>query len=114
MIATTVSSTHGLCRWHTERRFRAADGRICCGIRVAAFTGFCFVACLLPGGGCTGLAGGGYGTGVEGAAAGMAAAGVHGFPAVLTSFVGRGGAVREIAGLLAEFRLVTVTGPGGS
>ena len=43
----------------------------------------------------------------------MAAAGVHGFPAVLTSFVGRAGAVREIAGLLEEYRLVTVTGPGG-
>ena len=43
----------------------------------------------------------------------MAAAGVHGFPVVLTSFVGRGGAVREVAGLLEEYRLVTVTGPGG-
>jgi predicted ATPase len=55
----------------------------------------------------------GYGTGVEGAAAGMSAVGVHGFPAVLTSFVGREQAVREIANLLGEFRLVTVTGPGG-
>jgi len=43
----------------------------------------------------------------------MAAASMHGFPAVLTSFVGRAGAVREIAGLLEEYRLVTVTGPGG-
>ena len=43
----------------------------------------------------------------------MAAAGVHGFPAVLTSFVGREQAVREVAGLLEEYRLVTVTGPGG-
>jgi hypothetical protein len=43
----------------------------------------------------------------------MAAAGVHGFPAVLTSFVGRAGAVREVAGLLEECRLVTVTGTGG-
>ena len=43
----------------------------------------------------------------------MAAAGVHGFPAVLTSFVGRAGAVREVAGLLEEYRLVTATGPGG-
>jgi class 3 adenylate cyclase len=42
------------------------------------------------------------------------AAVVHGLPASLTSFVGRGGAVREVAGLLAEHRLVTVTGPGGS
>jgi predicted ATPase/DNA-binding CsgD family transcriptional regulator len=43
----------------------------------------------------------------------VALAGVHGFPAALTSFIGRDGAVREIAGLLEEFRLVTVTGPGG-
>jgi predicted ATPase/DNA-binding CsgD family transcriptional regulator len=43
----------------------------------------------------------------------MAATKVHGFPAVLTSFVGREGAVREVAGLLEEYRLVTVTGPGG-
>ena len=43
----------------------------------------------------------------------MAAAGVHGFPAVLTSFVGRAGEVRAVAGLLEEYRLVTVTGPGG-
>ena len=55
----------------------------------------------------------GYGTGVEGSAAGMAAVGVRRFPAVLTSFVGRAGAVREVAGLLDEYRLVTVTGPGG-
>ena len=39
---------------------------------------------------------------------------VHGFPAVLTSFVGRAGPVREAAGLLARHRLVTVTGPGGT
>ena len=45
--------------------------------------------------------------------AGVAAAGVHGFPAVLTSFIGRAGPVREVAGLLGECRLVTVTGPGG-
>jgi predicted ATPase/DNA-binding CsgD family transcriptional regulator len=63
--------------------------------------------------GCTGFAVRGYGTGVKGAAAGMAAAGVHGFPAVLTSFVGREQAVREVADLLGEYRLVTVTGPGG-
>ena len=36
---------------------------------------------------------------MEGAAAGMAVIGVHGFPAVLTSLVGRAGAVREVAGL---------------
>jgi hypothetical protein len=46
-------------------------------------------------------------------AAAAAAGGVHGFPAALTSFVGRAGPVRELAGLLAEHRLVTVTGPGG-
>ena len=39
---------------------------------------------------------------------------MHGFPAVLTSFIGRDGPVREVAGLLGEHRLVTVTGPGGS
>jgi non-specific serine/threonine protein kinase len=38
---------------------------------------------------------------------------VHGFPAELTSFVGREEAVRDVAGLLEECRLVTVTGPGG-
>jgi predicted ATPase/class 3 adenylate cyclase/DNA-binding CsgD family transcriptional regulator len=43
-----------------------------------------------------------------------ATGGVHGFPAALTSFIGRAGAVREVAGLLQECRLVTVTGPGGS
>jgi predicted ATPase/DNA-binding CsgD family transcriptional regulator len=43
-----------------------------------------------------------------------AGAGVHGFPAALTSFVGRSGPVREVAGLLARHRLVTVTGPGGT
>ena len=46
----------------------------------------------------------------------MAAAGggAHGFPAVLTSFIGREQAVRAVGGLLGERRLVTVTGPGGS
>ena len=46
----------------------------------------------------------------------MAAAGggVHGFPAVLTSFIGRDEAVGVVAGLLGERRLVTVAGPGGS
>jgi predicted ATPase/DNA-binding CsgD family transcriptional regulator len=39
---------------------------------------------------------------------------VHGFPAELTSFIGRAGAVREVADLLEEHRLVTVTGPGGA
>ena len=40
--------------------------------------------------------------------------GLHGFPAELTSFIGRDGPVREIAGLLDGHRLVTVTGPGGA
>ena len=39
---------------------------------------------------------------------------MHGFPAVLSSFIGRAAAVREVAGLLDQYRLVTVTGPGGS
>ena len=47
-------------------------------------------------------------------AAGAVAGGVHGFAPALTSFVGRAGAVAEVAGLLEERRLVTVTGPGGS
>ena len=38
---------------------------------------------------------------------------VYGFVPVLTSFVGRAGAVREVAALLDQYRLVTVTGPGG-
>jgi non-specific serine/threonine protein kinase len=42
-----------------------------------------------------------------------AAAGVHGFPAALTSFVGRAGDTSELTRLLADYRLVTVTGPGG-
>jgi predicted ATPase/DNA-binding CsgD family transcriptional regulator len=33
---------------------------------------------------------------------------------MLTSFIGRNGAVHEVAGLLEECRLVTVTGPGGA
>ena len=43
-----------------------------------------------------------------------AAGGVYGFPAVRTSFIGRAGPVREVAVLLGEHQLVTVTGPGGS
>ena len=39
---------------------------------------------------------------------------MHGFASALTSFVGRAGPVTEVAGLLGECRLVTVTGPGGS
>jgi predicted ATPase/DNA-binding CsgD family transcriptional regulator len=43
-----------------------------------------------------------------------AAGSVHGFPAALTSFVGRAPVVDEIAGHLSQYRLVTVTGPGGA
>ena len=43
-----------------------------------------------------------------------ASGGVRGFPAALTSFIGREAAMRQVAGLLEEYRLVTVTGPGGS
>jgi predicted ATPase len=46
-------------------------------------------------------------------AAAAASGGMRGFPAALTSFIGRAGPVREVAGLLEEYRLVTVTGPGG-
>jgi predicted ATPase len=49
---------------------------------------------------------------VEGSAADTAAD-AHGFPAVLTSFVGREQAVRAVASMVDEYRLVTVTGPGG-
>jgi transcriptional regulator with XRE-family HTH domain len=48
------------------------------------------------------------------AASWAAAGGVHGFPAALTSFIGRAGPLREVAGLLSDRRLVTVTGPGGA
>ena len=64
--------------------------------------------------GCTAAAARGYGTGVGQSAAAAAAGGVHGFPAALTSFIGRAGPVCEVAGLLEQHRLVTVTGPGGS
>ena len=43
----------------------------------------------------------------------MLPGGVHGFAPSLTSFVGGAGAVDEVASLLGEFRLVTVTGQGG-
>jgi predicted ATPase/DNA-binding CsgD family transcriptional regulator len=39
---------------------------------------------------------------------------LHGFPASLTSFVGRARATREVAAQLAGCRLVTLTGPGGA
>jgi hypothetical protein len=37
----------------------------------------------------------------------------HGIAAALTSFVGRTAEVGEVARLLGEYRMVTVTGPGG-
>ena len=46
-----------------------------------------------------------------GSATVTATGGVHGFPAALTSFIGRDGPLREVAGLLERYRLVTVTGP---
>ena len=57
---------------------------------------------------------GGQDAGADSGPAGAPASGVHGWPAALTSFVGRAAQVDEVAGLLGEFRLVTVTGPGGS
>ncbi len=59
-------------------------------------------------------AGRGYGTDVGRPVTVTVGGGVHGFPAVLTSFIGRDGPVREVAGLLEGYRLVTVTGPGGA
>jgi hypothetical protein len=54
-----------------------------------------------------------YGTGVGATTAATTRVGVDGFPASLTSFIGRAGPVREVPGLLGQYRLVTVTGPGG-
>jgi predicted ATPase len=47
------------------------------------------------------------------AAADAAARHVHGLPAALTAFIGRQAEVAGAAELLQEYRLVTVTGPGG-
>jgi len=44
----------------------------------------------------------------------VAAGGMHGFPAALTSFIGREEPLVEVAGRLSDHRLVTVTGPGGA
>ena len=38
---------------------------------------------------------------------------LHHFAVPLTSFVGRSGEIAELAALLGEYRMVTVTGPGG-
>jgi predicted ATPase/DNA-binding CsgD family transcriptional regulator len=53
-------------------------------------------------------------TAVERSAVVGAAGSLHGFPAALTSFVGRAAVVDEVAGQLGQYRLVTVTGPGGA
>jgi predicted ATPase/DNA-binding CsgD family transcriptional regulator len=53
-------------------------------------------------------------TAVERPAVTDAAGSMHGFPAALTSFVGRAAVVDQVAGQLGQYRLVTVTGPGGA
>jgi len=62
---------------------------------------------------CTAAEACGYGTGV-GQTPVTITGGVHGFPAALTSFIGRVGPARDVADLLERHRLVTVTGPGGT
>jgi predicted ATPase/DNA-binding CsgD family transcriptional regulator len=56
---------------------------------------------------------GGYGSAMGGNGVGALSEGMRGFPAALTSFVGRADEVGKVAELLQEYRLVTVTGPGG-
>src|SRR6478609_3984699 len=93
----------------------ARRGRCGAGVTRPLFTQRRAGPCAGTGGvglGCTAAAARGYGTGV-GTAAVTAAGEMHGFPAALASFIGRAGALREMAGLLGECRLVTVTGPGG-
>jgi predicted ATPase/DNA-binding CsgD family transcriptional regulator len=53
-------------------------------------------------------------TAVERSAVADEAGSTHGFLAALTSFVGRAAVVAEVAGQLGQYRLVTVTGPGGA
>ena len=53
-------------------------------------------------------------TAVERSAVAEAVGSLHGFPAALTSFVGRDRVVSEVADRLGQYRLVTVTGPGGA
>ena len=53
-------------------------------------------------------------TAVERSAVADAAGSLHGFPAALTSFVGRARVVGGVADQLGQNRLVTVTGPGGA
>ena len=64
-------------------------------------------------GACTAAVAGGYGSGVGVSSAVTEVGGLHGFPVMLTRFVGRAGPAGEVAGLLERHRLVTVTGPGG-
>jgi predicted ATPase/DNA-binding CsgD family transcriptional regulator/DNA-binding XRE family transcriptional regulator len=52
--------------------------------------------------------------GDAGGASPVAVGGAHGFPRALTSFIGRSEVVREVTGLVNQYRLVTVTGPGGA
>ena len=47
------------------------------------------------------------------AGVGYAAGGLHGFTPALTSFIGREEEISAVSRLLDEYRLVTVTGPGG-
>jgi predicted ATPase/DNA-binding CsgD family transcriptional regulator len=53
-------------------------------------------------------------TAVERSAVADATGSLHGFPAALTTFVGRAQVVDEVAAQLGQHRLVTVTGPGGA
>src|SRR5580704_17179030 len=53
-------------------------------------------------------------TAVERSAVTDATGSMHGFPPALTSFVGRAGVVAVSSSQLAQYRLVTVTGPGGA
>ena len=80
------------------------------GLEAPSVPGGGWQAAGRPGGPGVVLAAGEAGLGAEGGAAAV----VHGLPAALTSFIGRGEPVGEVAGLLEKHRLVTVTGPGGS
>jgi len=53
-------------------------------------------------------------TAVERSAVADATGSLHGFYGALTSFVGRAQTVDEVAAQLGQYRLVTVTGPGGA
>src|SRR5580658_6139740 len=53
-------------------------------------------------------------TAVERSAVADGTGSVHGFPAALTTFVGRAQVANEVAAQLGQHRLVTVTGPGGA